>query len=361
MIRNISNANSDFKNILVSALVNLGDVVLTTAAIKIIKQHLPNTKITFLVKPVVREAVINNPAVDDVILLNYRAKTNSFREMRDVVKELRRRRFDLYISLDRKLRPAMLAFLARIPVRVGADKVFDDKKSRVTWLYTHTVHIDHNLNTTLQCETYKTIVRKFFAVDSLDAKPVFAAISENDRRKAKKMVAAFSDKPIALCVKGTFPLKTWPKEYFAQTVALLNEKYDVKNFFVVGAKGDLPYADEVIAAIKTQAPETNVVNFCGQTSLTELAALFAECRLLLTVDTGGAHIAACVGIPMVVVYGCTSPLRWHPQNDNARVVWTRESCCPCSVKPAQCPYAPKPRCLYGVTAQSVLDTIDELL
>jgi len=137
-----------FKNILVNALVNLGDVVLTTSALALIKRHFPDTRITMLVKPAVADAVIDNPVVDDVIVLDYRAKENSFGKMRALVWEIRRRKFDLAISFDRKLRPALITFFARIPRRVCPSKVFDDNKSRVTLLYTDVVEISHDLNKT---------------------------------------------------------------------------------------------------------------------------------------------------------------------------------------------------------------------
>ena len=70
-----------YKNILASALVNLGDVVLTTSALALIKKHFPDARITLMIKPVVREAVENNPVVDDVLVLDYRAKHNSMSMM----------------------------------------------------------------------------------------------------------------------------------------------------------------------------------------------------------------------------------------------------------------------------------------
>ena len=50
-----------FRNILINALVNLGDVVLTTSALALIKKNFPETRITMLVKPVIKDAVIDNP------------------------------------------------------------------------------------------------------------------------------------------------------------------------------------------------------------------------------------------------------------------------------------------------------------
>ena len=90
-----------YQNILVNALVNLGDVVLTTSAIALLRKAYPGARITMLVRPVVRQAVENNPVIDDVILFDYKAKENSFGKMLAMVQELRRRHFDLSISFDR--------------------------------------------------------------------------------------------------------------------------------------------------------------------------------------------------------------------------------------------------------------------
>ncbi len=345
-----------YKNILVSALVNLGDVVLTTSALALIKKNFPDARITMLVKRVVSDAVKNNPVVDDVIVLDYRAKENSLSKMFSTVKDIRRRRFDLYISFDRKLRPALLAWFARIPKRVGPSKVFDDKKSSVTKFYTDVIAIDHDLDRTLQARTYQTIVKKFFGLDGW-SEPVFARITDDARAKVNLL---FDRLPaarlkIALCVKGTFELKTYPKEYFAEVVRALRAEYDAA-FFVVGAPSDREYAETVIAAIGS-----TVENFCGETSLIDLAEIFRRVDLFITVDTGAAHIAATASVPMVVMFGCTPVERWHPINPNAVALSSNESCCPCSVKPEQCPSHPKPNCLYHIIPADVLDACKKLL
>ena len=345
-----------YKNILVNALVNLGDVVLTTSAIVLLKKAYPEAKITMLVKPVVRQAVENNPVIDEVIVLDYKAKQNSLGKMLQMVKDIKERHFDLAISFDRKLRPALLCWLAGIPCRVGPSKVFDDKPSRVTWLYTDVVQIDHDLLHTLQAETYQTIVRKFTGITQ-HAKPVFARITPEAEAKAEELLTRLpaADKKIALCVKGTFALKTWPKAYFVQVVAGLAKRYKA-SFFIVGAPGDREYADEVIAAM-----DEPVQNFCGDTTLIDLAALIGKADLLITVDTGATHIAATTGIPMVTMYGCTLPDRWYPQNDNAVVFTSREACCPCSVRAEDCPSNPKPKCLWNITPEMVLAAANKLL
>lgn len=345
-----------YQNILVNALVNLGDVVLTTSAVALLRQAYPGAKITMLVKPVCREAVENNPVVDQVLVFGYQAKKKSLKDMLIMAERIRQCHFDLSISFDRKLRPALLAWLARIPVRVGPDRVFDDKASRVTWLYTDVIHITHDLETTLQAETYQSIVRGFTGL-KLHARPVFARISQEAELSAAALLSQLPQhkKNIALCVKGTFALKTWPKEYFVELVDRLSAAYDAA-FFIVGGPADRAYASEVSSAMHVP-----VANFCGETSLTSLAALLGKSDLLVTVDTGGAHIAAATGVPMLTIYGCTSPERWHPISSNARVLTSHESCCPCKCREHECPSQPRPDCLYHITPTQAFDVCRELL
>ncbi|MBR5912993.1 MAG: glycosyltransferase family 9 protein [Selenomonadaceae bacterium] len=343
----------EYKNILVNMLVNLGDVILTTSALDLIKKFFPYTKITALVKPVVKDAVIDNPVIDDVIIFDYKSKVSTFKQTREMISEIRRRKFDLSISFDRKLRPALLTFMSGIKKRVGPSKVFDDDTSRVTILYTDVIKITHDLNKTHQSETYQEIVRKFFNIEG-HGTPQFPRTFSI---KANELLSHFAPNKfkIALCVKGTFPLKNWSKEYFVEVVDALSIKYDAE-FFIIGAPDDREYADEVIAAMKV-----DVKNFCGETSLTDLAEIFRKIDLFITVDTGSAHIAATTEVKMVTIFGCTPLSRWRPINPNAISLTSNEKCCPCKVKPENCPSYPKPNCLYNVKPEDVIKAAIELL
>ena len=235
-----------YKNILITALFNLGDVVLSTSALDLIKKNFPETKITMLVKSVVKDALIDNPVVDDVIVYDYKSGGISFTETRKMVQEIKRRNFDLAISFDRKSRTAILLFMAGIKTRVCPSKVFEDKKSRTTIFFNNVVEITHDLEKTLQAETYQEIVRKFFKITG-HGEPQFPKKTSPVVDRLLSQLPADKLK-IALCVKGTFALKTYPKEYFAEVVKSLREKYSA-TFFIVGAPSDKIYADEVIAEI----------------------------------------------------------------------------------------------------------------
>ena len=103
------------------------------------------------------------------------------------------------------------------------------------------------------------------------------------------------------------------------------------------------------------------MNLCGDTTLVDLAAIIGKADIFITVDTGATHIAATTGVPMITMYGCTSPRRWHPYNENARVLTTEAACCPCKIAPEACPTWPKPKCLWDITPEQVLEKCEELL
>ena len=350
------NEKENYPNILVNALVNLGDIILITSAIALLKKAYPKSKITVLVKPAVCQAVENNPVIDEVIVFNYRPKQNSISQTFRILKDIKKRRFDLNISFDRKLRPALLCWLADIPIRIGPDRVFEDKRNHVTWFYTKVIPIRCDLYNTLQAEIYQDIVRGFTGIKER-SKPVFSRIMPENEQNAKKLLDELpeAEKYIALCVKGTHPMKTWPREYFVELVDTLNKYYNA-SFFIVGAQNDIVYADKVIELM-----HTSVANFCGRTSLIDLAALMKKSDLLVTVDTGAAHIAATTKIPMVVVYGCTSPKRWHPINKNAYVFSSYEHCLPPNCLGRKCPSNPNPNCLWRVKPEAVLEQCKKIL
>lgn len=348
-----------YSNILVHALVNLGDVVLSTSAISLLKKVYPEAKITMLARPEVMEIVRNNPVIDDIIEFNYKPKHNSLNDMLAIIKEIKSHHFDSVISFDRKLRPALLCWLAGIPTRVCSDIIFDDKPSRVTWFYNKVINISREfLHNNPQAESFQEIVRQLSG-DTRHDSPIIPAPTAQSKEVASKLLSVFpqNTKKIALCVKGTFPLKTWPKEHFVDLVHRLSSKYDAA-FFIIGAPGDRDYADEVISCIGT---DIEVLNFCGKTSLNELTALFTMTDLFVSVDTGAVHIASTTSIPMVTMIGCGNPKRWPPLNKNARLIAADVPCRPCSVPPEGCPSWPKPECQQLITVDKVFENCCDLL
>ena len=113
---------------------------------------------------------------------------------------------------------------------------------------------------------------------------------------------------------------------FYKGIKFLNQKYEL-NFYVVGSANDYDYAQNFIEQSKI-----NIVNFCGKTNLPELGYLLKQSDLLLSVDTGTAHIAAAQETDTIVIFAGTSHKHWAPYSDKVKVVYPKLSCYPCSDK-----------------------------
>lgn len=113
---------------------------------------------------------------------------------------------------------------------------------------------------------------------------------------------------------AAYESRRWPAERFAAVAAwAVRENLPVA---VTGSHAERPLAVEVAAA----AGLAEGVVLAGRTTLTELAALVADARLMVSGDTGIAHLASAFGTPSVVLFGPVSPRQWGPPKRKQHVV-----------------------------------------
>jgi heptosyltransferase-2 len=92
-----------------------------------------------------------------------------------------------------------------------------------------------------------------------------------------------------------------------------------------------------------------VHNFAGETTLAEYIDLAASCRVYLTNDSGGMHVASALGVPTVAIFGATDDITTGPTGPLARVVRQPVECSPCLKR--ECPI--DHRCMTRVSADRV--------
>lgn len=305
--------------ILINQLNNIGDVLLATSAIALVRQTYPDAWITLMTVPRVAPLFEGHPLVNEVLPFAYQSKDSSVTDMIHMIGEIKKRKFDLNISLDFRLRPLILAFFAGIPQRISGDGLYQYKKQWYRFLFTKLYSVagqyaEH------QTETFLKIIRPFLRLsDNATARPSLPPSTQASRDKARELLGLQTEngdhpKKILFCVSGTHPEKNWPQEYFVQVIDATNVRYNA-DCYIIGAPGDYDYAQTVI----DKCGKT-VENLCGKTETADLVALFEQSDLLVTVDTGSAHIAATTKIPIVSIFLCTNPIQWRPLSDKTTVL-----------------------------------------
>jgi len=319
-----------YRNIFVHHMFGgIGDFIMGTSAINMIKSVYPEVKITVLAPFPATDIVKNNPAVDNVITLKYKSGSVSLVKEIRLIQQLRGAKYDLSLSFDCKDRFALATFFASIPTRVGANKINHEKPNwtLASKLYTHEVKIPYDLATVHQTKVYQHLVSAFLGIEPKHYKPLSIIPTSSDQQKALSLMNSLpkSKIRIAYCIKGKDDKKLnqpgkarekdWPASSFVKLMNIVGDHFDATQF-VVGVKSDHQYIERIREAAK--AP---VYNLAGTTNLMELAAVLQSVDLLITVDTGIMHIAAGLDVPTVAIFKQSLPVKWAPCNPYATVVY----------------------------------------
>jgi heptosyltransferase-2 len=152
------------------------------------------------------------------------------------------------------------------------------------------------------------------------------------------------------------PAKRWPKDRFVSVAQAVQQRTGC-GVLIFGGPGDAEVAADIAARVRN--PNSHVHNVAGRTSLRELMALLTRCRVLLTNDTGPMHVAAALGVPVVVPFGSTSPeltgpgLPGDPQH---RLIKSNAPCAPCFLRVCPIDF----RCLNGIAVDQVVNAVLEI-
>jgi ADP-heptose:LPS heptosyltransferase len=192
------------------------------------------------------------------------------------------------------------------------------------------------------------------AGDEMEA-PIFSA----DLAEAQKAVPDLDGKRwLGINPSADDFKRRWPAERFAATADRLLTKQAFDGLLLLGGPGQ---EDQTAAVAKKLRYRGQTIDLAGKLSLGGLAAVFTHLDLLISTDSGPAHLAAAVGTPTVVIYGAGPPMKWSP----VAWVWQRpvadwHSSCRQFV-PACCEELPLARCLDKISVNDVLTEANHLL
>lgn len=142
------------------------------------------------------------------------------------------------------------------------------------------------------------------------------------------------------------PAKQWPAEYFrALTASLTAQGYAV---WIFGSAKEAALGEYIAQNIGSGQP---IRNLCGRTRLTDVIDLMALCWQVVSNDSGLMHVAAAVGVPLVALYGSSSPYFTPPLSSKAQIVWLHLACSPCFAR--RCPLG-HTHCLRQIQPDEVL-------
>ncbi len=347
-------AAADPNAILVIRPDHLGDLLFTTPALRSLRRRYPEARITALVGPWGEPVLADHPDLDAVWTLSFpgftrRPKPSPWQPYRLLVQAARRLRHHRF-TMALVLRfdhwwGALLAYLAGIPHRVGY------AIPEVAPFLTQALPYRPGRHEVLQNLTLVGADGE----GGWERWPLHFPVRAEDAAWAE---AQFEEaRPIAIHPGTGAPVKRWRVEGWAQVADGLAQLTGAP-ILLTGTARERPLC-EAIAAQAQSRPAA----LAGETTLGQLAALFARCRLVLGSDSGPLHLAVAVGTPTLHLYGPVDVATFGPWGppDRHRVLVSAWPCVPCNrldYPPEAVDHHP---CLREIGPEAVLSTARELL
>lgn len=363
------------ERILVRGVNWLGDAVMTTPALQRLREARPDAHITLLAPQKLAAIWQSFTGID--ALVTFAPNDGAWK----VGRQLRREKFDLGLVLPNSPRSALELWLAGVPQRIGYARPWRN------WLLTRRVQPRPEavemrkrsvaeINRLIQSEARSNAVPLIGAHHIFQYLHLAAALGARPEPLAPRLVV--SEQDIAQ-VAAKFKLgdqleksppwfglnpgaeygsaKRWPEERFIEAAIAVQRRTRCR-WLVFGVQTDADLATRIATNICRAANSSCAMNLAGQTGLGELCAALKLCHVLLTNDSGSMHLAAALGVPVVVPFGSTSPELTGPGlpgDPRHRLLKSDAACSPCFLRACPIDF----RCMKGIAVEAVVQAVLE--
>jgi lipopolysaccharide heptosyltransferase I len=296
-----------FKKILIIKPSALGDIIQALPAVCCLAHSFPDAQIDWFIRPEYAALLENHPCIDNVVIFDRKKlgkwwyKPGAFAELVRLVGHLRKEKYDIVFDFQGRFRSAIFAWFAGCKRRIG----MAGTQELTGIFYTQTIGqsassvylVDYFLDMVCQAGAKRSKAKFVLKPDALISAEVRKILTSNN---------ANADNYAVFAPAATVEAKCWPIENFASLSDKLHKKYQC-SIVAVGVKSE----KEIVHRLQTLTGAP-VINLVGKTDIKKLIAILAGAKVVVGNDTGPAHIAAALGVPMAIIFGLTNPSRVGP-------------------------------------------------
>ena len=328
------------KRIIVTFLMHLGDLILTTPFLYVLRRAAPGAHITYLVDEKLADVVSHNPNVDEVWTIDKKGKDNNIPSILAMSGRISQGKFDVLINLHPNERCSFLDAFARVPIKLGASH----------FLFRTCFNPYIKLNRKIHAaDMYLDVLAKI-GVKNLKNNGLEIYPGEEDKAYVEEFWRSEDVKKeerlVGFNIGSAVVTKRWAPERFAQVAdALAGEGYRTIFF---GGTMDVAMVQEATSFMKTKP-----VIATGKFKLGQLAAAMSRCSLIITNDSGPMHVAISQKVPIVAMYGPSHTDLYGPYTKKATVVRAIPPCDGCHKRMKH--HCDDMRCMRDLTVKQVLD------
>ena len=332
-------------NILVVNVNWLGDATFSTPVFRALKKKYPRARISCLAVPRIKEILEHCPDIDEIIIYDEKGEHWYPWKKLELIFNLRKKKFDAAFLLHRSVTRAFLVFLAGIPIRVG----YATKKRSgfLTYPILNAQDMHRSKEYAKVIEDYGIPVEDEVCRLEVSSKDI-SAVNEKLAKMGIDSAQAF----IVINPSGNWDLKRWPAARFSLLINRLVRDCGAK-ILISGAEKDIFLAEDI-----ARQSGVNPIIWAGQTTLSQLLALFKRAKVVISNDTGPLHLASSVGTDVIGLFGPTRPEITGPLGTGrAEIIFKNVGCNKAPCYHLNCP---QNDCLGAITVDDVLQAYQKI-
>jgi ADP-heptose:LPS heptosyltransferase len=292
-------------SVLVIQLKRLGDLVLTTPALSLLRKLYPTTKITLLIDRHSRALAPAITGVDQIWV---------YRGTKSIWMNLLQTRFDLCLDFTGSDRSALFSLLSKAPKRIGFS--FLAKRPIRSWAYTQLVFSPVRDKHTV--DHYLDLIRSLATFESgVDITLHLPEQTKNSVSFLKRELSLHSGY-FVVHPGSARAEKYWVADRWAEVTAYAQERFKISCIITGGRDpSELQHIDDILLKSSNRSA---IFNLAGKIDLLMAAALIEHAVFFLGVDTVAAHLAAAFHRPSITLFGPTNPFHWRARHPRAVVL-----------------------------------------
>lgn len=335
-------ADPAIRRILVIKWSAMGDVMIATALFEDIAQAFAGREIHLNTLPAWEKLFADDTRFRRVFAIDLRGSAQPLTAVWQWLRQVRQARYDLIIDLQSNDRSRLLLSLlqlsgARVPYRIGINR---------RWPYNLVPETEFPRSTPIL--TRMRAALKAGGIAATTARPVLR-VPEQHRRRARQLLAAHRLRPqrYAIFLPGCSAggqLKRWGAPRYAALAERLYRQ-GMDRIVLIGGPDEIEECRQIAERCGPW-----LVNLCGHTAILDIPPLCESARLIVSNDTGTAHLAAISTTPMAVICGPTDPVRVKPLGENVTALQADLPCVNCYLK--TCSHH---SCMKLITPERVLE------
>jgi len=330
--------------ILIIAPSWVGDMVMAESLLQILRRNHPQVLLDIFAPAYLEPLLKRIPYINKIFASPFTHGELNLKQRLFLAKNLRLQNYDQAIILPNSWKSALIPFLANIAKRTGW-------RGEMRYFLLNDIRILNKNKLPLMVQRFAALgVDKNAALPNPIPNPRLYTNAVLVKQTLEELGVAFPKQPVlALCVGAEYgEAKRWPANYFAKVAqAKASEGWAI--WLCGGIK------DREIA-VQIQQESNNVcIDLTGKTSLAQVVDVLSLATAIITNDSGLMHIAAALDLPLLAIYGSSSPQFTPPLTSKAQILSLNLPCSPCFKR--QCPLGHF-KCMLELRPEIVLQALN---